>query len=80
MINAHVNCIHFSQSYSSSKVAVFSLLTMDVDLCLNMSEDLNQIYCGRSLDMNFSKEYGKYRNQVNWGLAKNLLYNNSLYD
>src|SRR5674476_754799 len=40
---------------SSSKVAVFSLLTIDVDLCLNMSEDLNQIYCRRSLDMN-SKE------------------------
>src|SRR5450759_3272859 len=37
---------------SSSKVAVFSLLTIDVDLCLNMSEDLNQIYCRRSLDMN----------------------------
>src|SRR5674476_760472 len=37
---------------SSSKVVVFSLLTIDVDLCLNMSEDLNQIYCGRSLDMN----------------------------
>jgi len=27
-------------------------LTIDVDLCLNMSEDLNQIYCRRSLDMN----------------------------
>jgi hypothetical protein len=27
-------------------------LTTDVDLCLNMSEDLNQIYCRRSLDMN----------------------------
>ena len=39
---------------SSSKVAVFSLLTIDVDLCLNMSEDLNQIYCRRSLDMNSS--------------------------
>jgi len=39
---------------SSSKVAVFSLLTIDVDLCLNMSEDLNQIYCRRSLDMNFN--------------------------
>src|SRR5665811_1122823 len=39
---------------SSSKVAVFSLLTIDVDLCLNMSEDLNQIYCRRSLDMNGS--------------------------
>src|SRR5659263_164630 len=37
---------------SSSKVAVFSLFTIDVDLCLNMSEDLNQIYCRRSLDMN----------------------------
>ena len=37
---------------SSSKVAVFSLLTIDVYLCLNMSEDLNQIYCRRSLDMN----------------------------
>src|SRR5665647_227139 len=41
---------------SSSKVAVFSLLTIDVDLCLNMSEDLNQIYCRRSLDMNTSIE------------------------
>jgi len=41
---------------SSSKVAVFSLLTIDVDLCLNMSEDLNQIYCRRSLDMNANKE------------------------
>ena len=40
---------------SSSKVAVFSLLTIDVDLCLNMSEDLNQIYCRRSLDMNAKK-------------------------
>src|SRR5665647_549480 len=40
---------------SSSKVAVFSLLTIDVDLCLNMSEDLNQIYCRRSLDMNLKK-------------------------
>src|SRR5450759_3736271 len=39
---------------SSSKVAVFSLLTIDVDLCLNMSEDLNQIYCRRSLDMNLN--------------------------
>ena len=37
---------------SSSKVAVFSLLNIDVYLCLNMSEDLNQIYCRRSLDMN----------------------------
>src|SRR5674476_1311976 len=35
---------------SSSKVAVFSLLTIDVDLCLNMSEDLNQIWnVGKSL-------------------------------
>src|SRR5450759_2582134 len=37
---------------SSSKVAVFSLWTIYVDLFLNMSEDLNQIYCRRSLDMN----------------------------
>src|SRR5450759_5946166 len=40
---------------SSSKVAVFSLLTIDVDLCLNMSEDLNQIYGRRSLDSNAKK-------------------------
>src|SRR5674536_13396 len=44
---------------SSSKVAVFILLTIDVYLCLNMSEDLNQIYCRRSLDMNGKTYSGK---------------------
>ena len=36
----------------SSKVALFSLLTIDDDMYLNMSENLNQIYSGRSVDMN----------------------------
>ena len=44
---------------SSSKVAVFSPLTIDVYLCLNMSEDLNQIYCRRSLDMNANSGVSK---------------------
>jgi hypothetical protein len=33
-------------------------LTIYVDLCLNMSEDLNQIYCRRSLDMNINQLFG----------------------
>jgi len=39
---------------NSSKVALFSILTIDDGMCLNMSANLNQIYAGRSVDMNFS--------------------------
>src|SRR5665811_13594 len=74
---------------SSSKVAVFSLLTIDVDLCLNMSEDLNQIYCRRSLDMNTKVQtristngYSPsiYGNKIIWNTKNNGVVGIMLYD